>query len=165
MAEIIDKDRGYKALMRRLEALRSDSSIVRVGYLDSGKNERSGPDKWKGGPRPTNLEVALFAEFGTKTEPSRPFMRNTFDTKVGEWNKIGAQLVERFIDGKLTIEDVLGILGERAAADVKKTITSEGVPPPNAPATVESKGSSKTLIDSAQLVDSTTYEVGKGGEE
>jgi hypothetical protein len=121
-------------------------------FADDGAVESSGL---------TVAEVGGFHEFGVEPFqlpsgavhpgiPQRSFIRAWFDENqpfIAETLQSQLKLV---VAGKLTAEKA----GERIAlafeGSVKQRI-SRGIPPPNAPATIEAKGSSKPLIDRGQL--------------
>ncbi len=137
---VIDRDMGYKDFLRRMKAL-NGKPHVKVGFLADKKEERDGASG------PTNVEVAAANEFGTKRIPARPFIRSTFSAHQGEYERLGEKLSRAVVDGKMSLATALGLLGEKAAADIKQTVTQgAGVPPPNAPATVKHKGHDRTLI-------------------
>ena len=66
-------------------------------------------------------------------------------------------------DGKAGVKQVLDMLGMQAASDMRNLIRSgSGVPPPNAPATIARKGSSHTLVDTGQMINSVSNETVMG---
>lgn len=156
-----DKDLGYKALKKRIEQLNDKDSFTTVGFL--ADNTKDGRDDG-----PTNLEVAVFNEFGTRDMPARPFMRTTFDTNEKAYEGLAGKMVDKVVRGELTVKQVLGLIGAKVSADIKNAITQgPGIPPPNSPVTVLKKGSSRPLIDSGQMADAITWQVGpskEGGE-
>ncbi len=95
-------------------------------------------------------EYAGYNEFGTKQIPSRPFMRTAFDSNVPVLNSTIETLTKAVQDGRKTPDEAAGLLGELHQGQVQKQIGSN-MPPPNSPATVERKGSSKTLIDNGTM--------------
>ena len=108
-----------------------------------------------------NVALAVIHEFGVpqKNIPSRPFLRSTFDAKKTEWNALLSRMALGVLRGKLTVEQALGLLGQRASADVKLRITTGNNFVPNAPRTIAAKGSSRPLIDTGRLVNSISYQV------
>lgn len=108
-----------------------------------------------------NVGLAVVHEFGVarKGIPSRPFLRSTFDAKKDEWNKLLARLVAKAVVGAVTVQQVLGLLGQRASADVKRRITSGKNFEPLKPETIKRKGSSRPLVDTGRLLGSISYEV------
>ncbi len=64
------------------------------------------------------------------------------------------------IDGQLKPEGVLKNLGEFYQMKIQMTIRNAGSwAVPNAPSTVERKGSSSPLIDTGRMVQSVRYEI------
>lgn len=143
--------------LRRIEKnlTKAQGAHVRIGVLASrgGNADHDGI---------TMIELAAIHEFGSPAAgvPERSFIRRTFEVKTAELKVIKRRLAERVVTGKMTIGDALEILGSWGAAEVKKTITvGPGVPPPNAPSTVERKGSARPLVDTGRLVGSIQWEV------
>lgn len=98
----------------------------------------------------TVADVATFNEFGTSRIPQRSFIRAWFDENqefIAETLRSQLKLV---IAGKLTAEKAGNRIALACEGSMKQRI-SRGIPPPNAPATIERKGSSKPLIDTGQL--------------
>lgn len=134
--------------LRRLQGLE-----IKVGVL--GNAQHAGSDL-------TNAELAAIHEFGAPAAniPERAHIRGTFDAKQKDWQALAAKLLKGVISGRFEPETALGILGERAVADMRKFVRA-GVPPPNAPATVRAKGSSKPLIDTGRYVQSFGWQLTK----
>lgn len=156
---VVEKDHGWKAIRAELE--RAKGSYAKVGLLDGGKNERSGDGL-------TNVELGIIHEFGAPKVgiPERPWLRGGIDYCSREL----ADLFERFggliMEGKLTVDRALGLIGVKAVAGIKAYVTGPGVPPPNAPATIAAKkakgtsrGPVKALIDTARMIGGVAYEV------
>lgn len=140
---IIDRDRGWKALEKRLAKLAAGQAVVSVGIFgDSGV-----------------ARYAAFNEFGTSTAPARPFIRSTFDRRRGVYANLLAEGAGQIIDGTRTPDQVLTKLGLLAKADIQRAITSIASPP-NAPSTVRSKGSSNPLIDTGAMRNAVAFQVG-----
>lgn len=130
------------------------NSFVKVGVLGAGpknKPRESGP---------TNVELAIWHEYGTRTAPERPFLRSTMRANAAQYARFLGSNIHLVFQKKRTVVQLLNALGSKAAADVKNTIR-RGIPPPNAPETVRRKKSSKPLIDTGQLLNSITWLVEK----
>ena len=111
-----------------------------------------------------NVGLAVVMEFGAPSVgvPERSFLRSTFDRLKNDWYHLAVRMLRGVAAEKLELHDGLALMGERMKADVKKAITTgAGIPPPNAPATIRGKGSSRPLVDSGRLVGSIDYEVRK----
>ena len=160
-ASVIDRDRGYRALKARLEALKGDDNYVKVGVLAStaARTDARGP---------SNVDLGVIHEFGSPAQgiPERSWLRSAFDLFRDKWFAFAQTQVKAILDGKKTVPVALELLGLRASADVKKHITTgEGIPPPNAPSTIKRKKSSRPLVDTAQFVNAITHAVVEGGVE
>lgn len=88
-------------------------------------------------------------EFGAGV-PQRSFLRAWFDERQSEIEKtIQAQLELSLQRGK-SLDWALERVAVWAQADIQKRIAA-GIDPPNAPSTIQRKGSSKPLIDTGVL--------------
>lgn len=94
----------------------------------------------------------------TITIPERSFIRSTIDENAQKYRELAKKLALLIVDGKLTAERALELFGERVVADIKLHI-QRGIDPPLAAETVRRKGSSKPLIDTAQMINAITYQV------
>jgi hypothetical protein len=122
---------------------------IKVGVLDGAGESDEGVSL---------VEIAACNELGTEHIPERSFIRSTFAAKQDEAARVAKKIASAIIRG--TPADVaLELLGQWGAAAVKRTITSEDIPPPLAQSTIDAKGSSKPLVDTGQLVNSITYVV------
>lgn len=110
----------------------------------------------------SNAELAAVHEFGSPAHniPERSFLRKPLINNAAQVANLAKNAVEKFIAGQITAEAVLGTIGEEAKSISKEAIT-EGIAPALKPATIKRKKSSKPLIDTAQLLNSITYEVRK----
>lgn len=143
---------------------------VKVGVLTDSQHKA---DEEEGGEEIGMLELAAIHEFGSPAAniPERSFLRATIDGKRAEVNKaieqiVGAEVRELFkgAEGKDVSESqadsaarrALGKLGLKLVAMIRATIRNrETVGPENQelqPETIERKGSSLPLVDTAQLI-------------
>lgn len=99
-------------------------------------------------------------EFGTETIPERSFIRRTFIEKEQELIELQAKLCKGIVTDRMDVRKALGILGQWASTEIKKTVT-EGphIPPPLKPATIAAKGSDRPLVDTGQMINAVTYKV------
>ena len=107
--------------------------------------------------------IASKNEFGFgKSNPKRSFIRAWLDSQKGRANlkKLQRALAVRRFQKKETVESSLKKIGVFAVGQIKKFI-ADGVPPPNDPATIARKGSSKPLIATGQMRSSITYRLTK----
>lgn len=138
---VVDNDHGWRELLRRAQAL-AGGAYCKVGVLgDSqrGGMHEVGPDG-KSSPL-TVAEIAAINEFGTEDGriPARSFVRSTFDDMREELTEDARALIVRVVlDGALSAEEALNILGLKLATGIKLKITETplpGVGPENAPLT------------------------------
>jgi len=168
MGKVIDKDKGWNRLQELAKRLAASDVHVRVGVLDDG---RAGSED-HGGITTGQLAVAM--EFGTATIPARSWVGLTFDRARTEVQADMRTLLGHIVDGKITVDKALNVLGAKYSAAVKNTVTQgEQIPPPNAPSTIARKlaktreGASnavRTLIDTGRMIGAVTWATFGGGK-
>lgn len=92
------------------------------------------------------------------TIPPRPYIRPTVAKNRDAYARYVQRLAERVVEGESDKAAMLGLLGQRVQADVRKTIRALKTPPLKA-ATIRHKGSDKPLIDHGNLLRSINYQV------
>ena len=92
------------------------------------------------------------------TIPERSFMRATLDANRSKYADLITRLLDRVVRGKLTTDQLLGLLGARVVADIKRRIRSR-ISPALKASTIRRKGSSTPLIDTGGLVNAITWAV------
>lgn len=109
----------------------------------------------------TLATVAAAHEYGAPEAnvPERPFLRNTLKANLPKYKRLNVANVRKVIRSRMKEGVALGQLGAVAAGDVQRFIRNN--PYDIKQETKDRKGSSKPLIDTGQLVQSITYEVGK----
>jgi hypothetical protein len=90
--------------------------VGKVGFFETSKYEDGTPVAY----------VAAIQEYGVpeKGIPSRSFMRTTIAEKQNEWKSVAEQGAKAMIDGRATGEQVLEVIGLKAAGDIRKKISS-----------------------------------------
>jgi hypothetical protein len=139
-----DRDLGLKRFIRELQ--KAKVTEVVVGVQEGSKNADG----------ESIAEYATHNEFGTEKIPERSFMRSTFDEHV---NDLSAEMDRRYsqvVAGTITVYKALGYVGMYHQKQIKAKIGSN-IQPPNAPSTIAAKGSSRTLIDEAAMINSVHY--------
>jgi hypothetical protein len=149
-AQIIDRDRGWAKLRKRLK----QRKVVDVGVRGDHKNDRTGTG-------PTNLDLATIHELGLGNNPERSFIRASVDDKEADIQRLQKRLAIAVYTLKMTPKKALELLGQKVAAWMKLYITSGKVKPGLDPKTVAARkhGGSKPLWDTKQMGGSITYEV------
>jgi hypothetical protein len=107
---------------------------------------------------PRVVDVAFWNNYGTKDIPARRFMQVGQKRCEREMKKMIALCVDKMLDKKMTAAEAGDMLGEKAAAIMKKTVR-EWETPPNAPSTIARKGVNAPLRDTGLLLTSMTFEV------
>ena len=161
MGKVVDRDKGWRRLQALAKSLASDDVHVRVGVLDDG---RAGSENRDG---ITTGQLAVAMEFGTATIPARSWVGLTFDQKRAEVQADMQRLLGHLVDGKITIDKALNVLGAKYSAELKNTVTQgEQIPPPNAPSTLARKMAKtragaanvvRTLIDTGRMIGAVTW--------
>lgn len=142
---IIDRDRGWKALLRRTKPLQR-THAVKVGVL-------SGAGAMAGAGGLSTLDVASVHEFGLGDHPERSFIRAWADADREKHRDAERLMAESVVRGKNTASSALEKLGVLLAAESQKFIADGRVSPPTA-------GEGKTtLVDKGQLKGSISHEV------
>lgn len=131
---------------------------VRVGFQrgkkHKGKGKRAGADL---------VDIALCNELGTDTIPSRPFLAQTVAQQGEAIKQASAELVVQVVEGKMKGKQALKNIGVLVKGAVQHQMV-EGEFVPNAPSTVQRKGSDKPLIDTGQLRQGVSYQICRKGE-
>lgn len=175
MGKITDKDKGWNRLQDLAKRLASEDVHVRVGVLDDG---RSGSEVRDG---ITNGQLAVAMEFGTAHVPARSWVGLTFDRARTEVQADMRTLLGHIVDGKITVDKALNVLGAKYSAAVKNTVTQgEQIQPRNAPSTLKRKQGSthnnrnakgqfikgfgakikygvRTLVDTGRMIGAVTW--------
>lgn len=116
----------------------------------------AGDKKAKGEAPPlTMAEIANLHEFGLGV-PERSWLRGWVDESEKTIRNDLRRAVSRIIEGKLTVTQAAEVLGVKYVGAIQTRIAN-GIEPPNAPATIAAKKSSKPLIDTGQFRSSITH--------
>lgn len=147
---IVHDNNKIPELIKVLEELKSTEIQIGV-FGDSGSYDEDDM---------TVLGVATIHEYGVASVgiPERSFIRATFDENEEEIAKTTESLLADVIDLKLDVKAFYQAVGEYLVGLIVEYLTDLSSPP-NAPATIELKGSSNPLIDSGQLSDSITFKL------
>ena len=157
MAKSKVETKWIKNDLPKLQAKLKEANLLHVAI---GVNQAQGTKKKEGDDSLTVADVATFHEFGTVNVPERSFIRSNDINNREKYKKIQNELGKKVIYMQIEPEKALGLLGEAILADMKKGIV-DGIGPNLDPKTIERKGSSTPLIDTAQLLNSLTYKVVK----
>lgn len=174
--QITDKDMGMARLIKDLKQAKI-SPFVKIGLLaNTGKMNKKSSDSTtksiKSGKRKklTVLDVGIYNEFGTEINgkeriPQRSFIRTTYNENKSKYYTLIKSMILGFYMGRVTLKQILEVVGLMAVSDTKKTITHTHPSwKENAKSTVKKKKSSKPLIDTGQLVGSIHHQVVMSGK-
>jgi hypothetical protein len=153
--KITDNKKKFEALKKQLAKAKKNKPHVAVGIL-----QKEGSANYADDATATVVDVATWNEFGTDTIPARSFLRSTYDANVGRFLALIRRYKKPLALQQVSMEHVLGMVGQFAQSKVDGTIVAGGVPYiPNAPSTIADKGSSSPLIRDGQMRQSIRYEV------
>lgn len=144
-----DVDKGYRKLVDRVYGL--EKPEIKIGVFESDADH-----EYDDGI--TLIEVAITNEFGTDRIPERSFIRAWFDENAEKCRESIRVMMVAVLEGKYTKHQALELVAQKWVGEIQKRM-AEGIPPPNAPATIEMKGSSVPLTDTGQLRSSITYAI------
>lgn len=144
---IRDTDRGLSRLTKALSA-KPLALVVGVQGQDAAKPHESGEGITVG-------DVATWNELGLGV-PERSFLRDWADQHKEEIKEDLRKVQRKVLEGKLTPEQGLQLLGVKYRGQIQTRIAN-GIPPANAESTIQRKGSSVPLIDTGQLRAAISY--------
>jgi hypothetical protein len=133
-----------------------DSKQVKVGFIGGVVHENSNE---------TVAQIAAWNEYGQpeNNQPPRPFFRNAINEHEKEWNDALAKMLQSGVG----VDQALDVLGGQIQGDVRISI-SQLMDPPLSPVTLKIRrtrkarrtDSTKPLVDSGEMFDGVSYEVG-----
>lgn len=161
MSKIIHKNPHFQEYIKSLTKMKykqKTQPTIKVGF-PAGKVSQ----KYPGGT--SVIDVAVWNNFGTDTIPERPFMSLSRGIMLNETKKMRQSLLKVWVESCATNSfdkdeflKAMDRIGAKSSAIMKRVIT-ELSEPPNAPSTIEAKGSSNPLIDTGLMRSSVTWQV------
>ena len=141
---VMDKDKGFKAIMREFQ--RADKVQVNVGVQEGESNAEG-----------ANIaEYAAANEFGTDKIPQRPAIGTAFDENKAKYIRYMERTAKQM--GTEAFAKMATKLGLGASQDIQKTITGRNFLPKLSEQTIKKKkGSTKTLVDTSAYVNSIKH--------
>lgn len=154
---VIDRDLGMRRILRSIDLF--DGIQATVGIQDdAGQADRDGI---------SNAGLGAVHEFGVDRPelgiaiPERSWNRVPFDENLRTLERLILRGARRITAGRDSAERVVGVAGEFLRGKMVAAIDA-GIEPENKPSTIRRKGSSKQLIDTAQMKQSITSVVSRG---
>jgi hypothetical protein len=98
-------------LKKRMKSLEEYSA--QAGWFESARYDDGVPV----------AQVAIYNEYGTSRIPPRPFMRPTAESQKGEWARTTGKVVSQVLRGKMSAEQGMTLVAQKAAGDMRQTIT------------------------------------------
>ena len=139
---------------------------LQVGWFESAKYDENTPV----------AAVAAQNEYGNaaKNIPPRSFLRTTIEEKTSVWKGLVTRCSKKIIAGTLTGEQMMGLMGEKVAGDIREKIISI-YEPPLSPVTIKNRLRQrkdeetvglldKPLIFEGILMNTVSYIVSEGEE-
>lgn len=148
MAGVEDIDKGWEKIKKSVEL----ECVALVGVQSDGEERDDGSVQ--------NIDLAMIHEFGSPDAkiPERSFIRSSFDNHIHEYSRMLQVGAGKIIDGDMSMEQVVGVLGEKVLSDIK-TGMDEGIPPPL------KYREGTPLVDTAQLKNSLQVKIGEPEED
>lgn len=114
--------RMAQELAKRLAAF--DTKVAKIGWFESAQYPED-----EGGLHVA--QVAIIQELGAPEAniPPRPFIQPTISNEGKKWAKNLEKGAAAVMRGAITAENVLEIVGQQAAADIRKAISEVRYPP------------------------------------
>jgi hypothetical protein len=144
--KVVDTDKGYR---RTLAALGPLGRVTLGVQGDKGQAFHQGSDA-------TVADIAYYHELGLGV-PERSWLRAWIDENQAMILEDSRDAMKQVILGKLTRQRALGVLGVKWSAAIKQRIRDGQVQPALDQTTIDRKGSSTPLLDTAQLLSAITY--------
>lgn len=155
--KITDTDHGWAAMLKTIQS----TKLLNVSV---GIQEEAGAQaktvRTKDGIKTTSATlaaVAMYHEFGLGV-PERSFIRGWYDENEDEIKAFIYALAKRVVEGELTQDTALRLLGTSFRDHIKQRIRAN-IPPPLARETVKRKGHEIALIDTEQLINEIDYKL------
>lgn len=104
------------------------------------------------------VDIAFWNEFGTEIIPSRPFLKTGGKIAQEELAKRIKVIIREVNAGRANLKDELQEVGA-TAAKIIQVVIEEFSEPPNAPSTIQAKGTNNPLVDQGHLKRAITYQV------
>ncbi len=167
--KIKSNNTGLKALKKRIEKLAASSPQVSVGIMADGKPRTDESPL-------TNAEIGAVHEYGAPDAgiPTRPWLRPGVAKNSAQYVEAISKAVKAEVEGRGgSMVQALGLVGAKAAADVRNYVTQgPEITPTNAASTKKrkeaktrkgSKGKTRTLVDTSQMIRGVTWKVSEKG--
>jgi len=91
--------------------------------------------------------------------PSRPFMRMYFDNNLAKIERFSENAITQAMLGRVSTRAAFTAIGLYTQTGIKRQIRKSEDFTPNAPSTIEAKGSERPLIDHAILLSNISFEL------
>lgn len=151
MAKVEFDMSGFNVIKKALE----DNFKTRVGILGSKASQIHDAKDATGKPIDvglTNADIGAIHEFGSGNIPRRSFLKMPLENHIGKWIRANKdRYYEMMTKGNVKkFYEAMGFEAEKIINEAFVT-SGYGTWAPNAPRTIEKKGSSMPLIDTGQL--------------
>lgn len=163
MPVTITKKKAQPNLERELAYI--DAHEVRVGVLTGGAlkgNQSDGASKHTGSTL-TVADVFSFHELGRGNNPKRSSIVWVMDNKQGEIAALSQKCMDAVIDGKMSGEQALGLIGEKILSLAKRRIQSRIPPKLSASRLRQKRRAGKAgqtpLIHTGQMINSLRWNI------
>lgn len=177
-SKVIDVDLGWDKIKKEVSKLNNTS--VNIGLFGDGQDPKSNlayrgtiqeygtPEGIKVTEKMRNFLGAMGFHLKKETTkitiPPRPFTRNAFDSNRNKFAMYVQQRFALFIDNKISISVFLNSIGTLHIDHIKRSITG-GKWKENHSFTIEQKGSTRPLVDNAEMLNGVKYKIEEGRGE
>lgn len=151
---VIDRDFGLKKIIADFEKIAKAEILVGIQENSKTTNTIVRGRKSKAGKN--IAQYGAENEFGTARIKPRSFLRSSFDENLNLIDPFIEKQYGEIIDGKKTLQQALGLIGEIMQGMVKTKIRQIATPELS-PITIALKKSSKPLIDFGFLIGAIRY--------
>ena len=137
-----------------------DGSFSKVGFPengDAGTGSQVGSGRDESNDISEIIEIAAYLNFGTKNFKGWPFMGISFDENVDTIDKMKTVFYNKILDGTMSVEQALGLLGEFLTGKTKMKIVDIKTPANKKVTIARKKGVNNPLIDTAQMLNSVQH--------
>jgi len=149
-SRVRDVDRGFRRVVRQFREANLEAA---AGYPvgTTGTLASEGTPIW--------LYMGINEEGAPAANiPARPFMAQAWEANVDRYTRIADAGIAQVLVGRTKVRDVMLRVAVEMSNDIKRSIAT-GSFAPNAPSTVDRKGSTRPLFDTGAALSAVAFEV------
>lgn len=144
-AKMIVHDLGIGKLREEIAKLKSSRFTV-------GWQGESGAEHHDMESDATNIEIATWHEFGTRSMPARPVVRTTYERHAEEFREAFKAQLSALIDARTDVDAMIDVVGRTLVEALRDEIDLAAEwAAPLAQSTIDAKGHNQPLVDTGTL--------------